>query len=294
MHTLTNGILRAQVGDKGAGLMSLYHLGTQRELLWQGDPTWWGHRSPLLFPFVGALTDGKYTYEGRSYEQTHHGFAREKMFSCKEAEPTRVRHELLSDEATRAVYPFDFALQVIHSLAGDRLRVEWDVRNTGTAAMHFTIGAHPGFFCPLEQGERLEDCTIDFHAEGPVYRRMLDGETQRVFPGRRELPLRNGRMALSAHTFDELAIVLDDIPFEKLSLCGRDGRPYVTLHFPGFPYAGIWSPPGAPFVCLEPWFGRCNEMDASNELVDRPGMMALAPGQSWHAGYDIEAQPGRA
>jgi galactose mutarotase-like enzyme len=87
---------------------------------------------------------------------------------------------------------------------------------------------------------------------------------------------------------------LDDISFDKLSLCGKDGKPYVTLHFPGFPYAGIWSPPGAPFVCLEPWYGRCNEMDASNELVDRPGMMSLAPGQSWHGGYDIESEPGEA
>jgi len=294
MHTLTNGILRIEVGDLGAGLMSLYDLRTECELLWQGDSAWWGHRSPLLFPFVGSLTNGAYTFAGRSYEQTHHGFAREKVFNCREAGPARIRHELLADDATRAAYPFDFALQVTHSLEGNTLHIGWDVRNTGENTMYFSIGAHPGFFCPLEKGERLEDCMIDFHTDGPIYRRMLDGKTQRVFPGQRELPLRNGRMALSAHTFDDLAIVLDDIPFERLSLCGGDGKPYVTLHFPGFPYAGLWSPPGAPFVCLEPWFGRCNEMAASNELVDRPGMMSLAAGQCWHGGYDIEAQPGRA
>jgi galactose mutarotase-like enzyme len=291
MHTLTNGILKIEVGDLGAGLMSLYDLRAERELLWQGDPAWWGHRSPLLFPFVGTLTNGAYTFAGRSYEQTHHGFARELVFTRKEGGPDRIVHELVSDEATRVAYPFDFVLQVTHSLHGNRLRVEWDVRNTGENAMYFSIGAHPGFFCPLAEGERIEDCMIDFHTEGSIYRRMLDAASGRVFPGQRELPLENGRMALSAHTFDEHAIVLDDIPFDQLSLCGGDGKPYLTLHCPGFPYAGIWSPPGAPFVCLEPWFGRCNEMDASDEFVDRPGMMELAAGESWHASYDIEAEP---
>ena len=66
MQTLKNDILTVLVSEMGAELQSIVKNGY--EYLWQGDPAFWGRRSPVLFPIVGSVWEKKYRVDGKEYE----------------------------------------------------------------------------------------------------------------------------------------------------------------------------------------------------------------------------------
>lgn len=72
MQTIDNGILTVKAGEHGAELQSIIRNGI--EYLWQGDPAFWGRRSPVLFPIVGSVWDGRYRVEGKEFRLGQHGF----------------------------------------------------------------------------------------------------------------------------------------------------------------------------------------------------------------------------
>ena len=76
IYTIENKFLRVSAEDDGAQLSSVELKENGKEFLWQGDPSVWYGRAPVLFPIIGQLLDGKYRYNGREYEMPKHGFAR--------------------------------------------------------------------------------------------------------------------------------------------------------------------------------------------------------------------------
>jgi len=78
---LKYGNVEIGVFTKGAELYS-YKINGE-EFIWERNPEFWGGSSPVLFPFVGILKSGKYTFDGKEYEiSTRHGFARDNNFDC--------------------------------------------------------------------------------------------------------------------------------------------------------------------------------------------------------------------
>ena len=73
-YQIRNGNIQAVISDLGAELQSIKKDGT--EYLWNGDERYWSERSPILFPYVGRFTEGKYLLDGKEYEMNIHGFAR--------------------------------------------------------------------------------------------------------------------------------------------------------------------------------------------------------------------------
>lgn len=72
IDTISNSRLSVSVSDYGAELQSVKLDGVER--LWQGDPVVWDGRAPVLFPFVGRIKNGEYTYNGVTYPApTAHG-----------------------------------------------------------------------------------------------------------------------------------------------------------------------------------------------------------------------------
>ncbi|HAI85074.1 MAG TPA: aldose epimerase, partial [Chitinophagaceae bacterium] len=66
--TIENNIITVAISTLGAELQSIYRKDIPLEYLWQGNPQFWGKRSPVLFPIVGGLKEGKYHYAGNSYK----------------------------------------------------------------------------------------------------------------------------------------------------------------------------------------------------------------------------------
>src|SRR6266849_10913197 len=109
--------LAVEIDTHGAQLFSLRDRGA-RDLLWDGDPTVWSGRAPLLFPIVGVLVDGSYRCGSKTYRLSRHGFARDRTFSIEEVTSSTAVLRLSADEASLLVYPFHFELTVRFELVG--------------------------------------------------------------------------------------------------------------------------------------------------------------------------------
>lgn len=105
----------------------------------------------------------------------------------------------------------------------------------------------------------------------------------------RYLWMRDGLLPLNIHTFDIDTFILEDSQIKRVDLLDVEKRPYLSLTFTA-PVVGLWSPPtrNAPFVCIEPWYGRCDRVDYTGEYKDRDWVWHLEPGELFDASYTIE------
>lgn len=285
MRTLENERLKVSVSDWGAELCSIYDKEAGREVVWTAQPEFWNRHAPVLFPFVGKVTGGFYTYEGRKYPMGQHGFARDREFLFIEQSQTSIHHRLVSDEESRKVYPFDFQLEIVHKLEGNCVTVEWKVINSGEKTLYFSIGGHPGFCVDENKGSRLV-----FEGRKTLTRVAIDPRTEGVDVEHPEtISLDQGVYQVETHTFDRDALIFDNGQIKQVSLEKADGTRLVTLRCPDALSVGIWSPVGkqAPFICLEPWIGRCDNSGFTGELKDKFDVQSLEAGKSFRTSYDL-------
>jgi galactose mutarotase-like enzyme len=87
--------------------------------------------------------------------------------------------------------------------------------------------------------------------------------------------------------FDRDALIFDDGQIGEVSVLRPDGSRYVTMFCEGFESLGIWAKPGAPYVCLEPWSGRCDNTGCTEQLEEKPGLHILRPGDTYRKSYRI-------
>ncbi len=271
--TLANGDAQATIALLGAEAREWRIAG--RDLLWPGDPTIWSDISPILYPVVGWTRNGEERVKGRSYPLALHGFARFETFAVEAIRPDFARLSISDNARTRAIYPFDFSFALEYRLAADALAIAIEVVNPGAEPAPYACGLHPGFRWPLGQAGR-EGAIVRFeNAEPPEGPRVapggLIGETKRPIPLHgRDLPLTD---ALFAHD----ALCFLDCASRSLTFVDASGAS-ITMEFPGFPHAALWTRPGAPFLCLETWTGYSDPEGFEGDLFDKPGMRVLEPG----------------
>ncbi len=236
---------------------------------------------------MGALPGGTYSYAGKTYAMGNHGFVRDLEFRLKHEGPDSLRYELASDQASLAIYPFDFRLVVSYAVQGSVLEVGYEVANAGDKRMPFSIGAHPAFRAPLLPGERREDFDLVFEKAETVDRYCLNSDN--LWSGEMESFLRGASgVPVTQSLFERGAIVLKDHVSRKVALKSRASGRFVELGFPDFPQLGIWSPKGdCPFVCIEPWFGVMALAGSAQELERKEAVLFLEPGASFSAAYTI-------
>lgn len=289
MHTLKNDILTVLVKEHGAELASIRKGST--EYLWQADPAFWGRHSPVLFPIVGSVWEKRYRVGGREYGLGQHGFARDMDFSMVSSSDAEVRYRLESSEETLEKYPWPFVLEIAYRLHGNKLDVIWEVENPGTEDMYFQIGAHPAFNYPDYDPDRPErgffsfDRSVGLECIRIKEKGCVDVETKYPL----EVPA-DGLLPVTRETFDAIdTIMLQDSQIGKVTFHRIDGSPWLSLSFDA-PVVGIWSPPtkNAPFICIEPWYGRCDRAGYEGEYKDKDWINRLAPGERFSSVYIIE------
>ncbi|MYN06740.1 aldose 1-epimerase family protein [Pseudoduganella aquatica] len=283
--SLANGLLHCVVALRGAELRSLADAGGE-EYLWQRDPAVWEDSAPILFPVVGRLKDGGYRHAGKRYELPIHGFARHCRFAVRETQADSVLLELQSTPATLACYPFAFTLTVRFTLEKNCLRVVYNVHNTGAENMYFSLGSHPGFRLPQDGGAswRL------LFSESPQQVRQLDGPL--LGAASRPYSLGPGNsLPLSPGLFDDDALIFTQMHARHVALARADGATRLVLDTGGAPDLGIWSRPGASYICIEPWHGYDDSAAVSGELRDKPGIVELAAGATFSTHYAITVHP---
>ena len=284
---LENEFLCVEIAEMGAEVTRIYDKTEDNEILWEGNPVYWKRHSPVLFPNVGKTYKNRVLINGTQYPTSQHGFARDNVFTCIEAAKERASFMFRYSEETKEVYPFDFELHINYKLNKKELTVEWQVKNCGDETMYFTIGGHPAFrFAKPEETkadyvlkvpgkEKLEYVLIDISCGcanvDEVHTLQLSEET---YP-------------LSDELFAKDALVVDNGQIEEAWLCHKDGTPYVGVRSEGFPNYGIWSVEGAPFVCLEPWMGRCDNAGFNAELSEKPNVNKVEAGEKFIKDYTI-------
>ena len=283
--TLRNSDLSVTIAALGAEMQRLQYRGT--DLLWHGDAEWWSGRAPVLFPIVGPAPGGVLEIDGRPYEMAQHGFARRSVFDLIDQDESSCTHQLTDSAATRAQYPFAFALRVTHAIDAGALSVTAEVENRDVVEMPFSFGFHPAFLWPLPGAEgRAHSITLTNGAEPPLAR-IAD---QRLPEARLPSPFANGQLTLSHDQFDADAMLFPEGAGSGLIYHAPDG-PGVRFSFDNLPNLAIWSKPGpAPFVCIEPWHGMHARAGAPADIAARPYGLTLPPGGTARFGYSLSPQ----
>ena len=289
---LKNENLKIEVNLHGAELKSLYNMDTDTEYLWCADPAYWNRTSPVLFPFVGGVKNGVYRHNGEEYRIGQHGFARDREFALVSRTEDTVWFSLEDDESSRMIYPFAFRLEIGYQLLKDGVKVMWRVKNPAETDMYFSIGAHPAFNCPLRKGEKQTDYSIRLQGgdgnDVEAFVNTIFGQGGTVTAEHETVELNHGLLSITEHTFDNDAKVIENAQVQRVALIDESGEEILAVEFDA-PLVGIWSPPkkNALFVCIEPWYGRCDSEVFAGELKDREWEQVLKPGEDFAAEYKI-------
>lgn len=286
MIAIQNDELKALINFRGAELTSLVKKSSNREYIWQADPKHWARHAPVLFPIVGRLKNDEFLYEGSRYSLTQHGFARDLEFACVEEKSNEATFKLSSNRETRLAYPFKFNLFIRYKLNSNRLEVHYEVENKDPHDLYFSIGGHPAFNCPLRAGEKRSDYTLVFgdieNLETQVLKEGIrSGETRNILKNSRELEI-------SDMLFDNDALIFSQLKSNEITL-QKGGEKFLTVHFDGFPYLGIWSKNrNAPFVCIEPWYGIADRENHDYEFSKKEGVIPLESKAKFFAKFELE------
>ncbi|MEI6285823.1 MAG: aldose 1-epimerase family protein [Bacillota bacterium] len=277
MYTIENDRIRVVAKSDGAELTSIKTKADDLEYLWQADKQHWSRHAPVLFPFVGRLKNDSYSYKGKNYSVGQHGFARDKEFVLSAQSENYLEFSLQSDASTRVLYPFDFKLKIGYRIKGCSVAVEYTVSNTGKNEMLFSIGAHPGFNIPLFAGEAIEDYLLQISQAESASIHLLDGPH---YSGQTELFFDNAaEHHLTMELFKNDALVFKGLASKTVALVNKANGKGIAVDCKNWPYVGVWMPPaGAPFVCIEPWYGLADNVNHDGSLDNKEGIIRLAPG----------------
>jgi len=283
-YELQNDFLKIAIKEHGAELCLLQSLRSGTHYLWQADPAVWAKHSPLLFPVIGRLNQGRYLYRGKSYAMPKHGFARDADFILLEQTSQRLLLETTDTPATRGIYPFAFSLQVEYLLRANHLHVSFCVVNRGNDIMYFSLGAHPALACPWQPLRRFDEYYLEFDKPETADRLPLrDGLIGPPIPAYLN---QQQTIQLSDTLFAHDALIFTGLRSSVISLkCPGDPRS-VSVTFDQFPCLGLWSKPG-PFVCIEPWMGHDDPVGFKEDISRKPYIMSLAPRQSCRPQYRL-------
>ncbi|GGO04728.1 aldose 1-epimerase family protein [Saccharibacillus kuerlensis] len=279
-----------EIKPLGAEMISFKRKDTGHEYIWKGDPEFWTGRSPVLFPIVGSVYDGKMRAEGGTYELKNHGFARNREFRLVEADEMRAVFHLSADEETLAMYPYQFALTLTYTLEGSTLRIQYRVDNDDDKAIYFQLGTHPAFNCPIGEGAEFEDYVLEFEQEETLERFFVTGGNIQI-PDKSEIVLEKGTvLPLRREQFEEGAMIFRDVKSDRVTLKSDKNEHSVTVSYENFPYMGVWQPKNAPFICIEPWHGLADADKFDGELKDKELAVKLEPGEYFAAALVIEVK----
>jgi galactose mutarotase-like enzyme len=269
---ISNGALSAAINPLGAELSSLTDA-QGRELMTDADPRFWTGRAPLLFPVIGMTATGAIRVDGQAYPIAKHGFARRSVFSVIETSATRAVFALTDDQATRAAYPFAFRLEVAFELRDATLAIDVTVCNPADEPLPASFGFHPAFAWPLPYGQDRAAHRIVFEREEPGALKVIAADGT-IAAQDRASPLDGRVLHLTDDLFTDDALVWSPVESQSVRY-GVDGAPQLDIAFPDTPKLGIWTKPGAAYVCVEPWHGIADPEGFDGEYRDKPGVFEV-------------------
>ena len=278
--TLENKKIKVTLSTFAGGIESIFNRETGNEHFWQYDSAVWSRRTPICFPICGGLTDSEYTYQGKTYTLPMHGFLREKELTIIEQTGTKAVMQFVSDAETKSVYPFDFKFTLIQELSDDSFVVRYNVENTSSGDMYYSVGCHYTYNMPIVPGESQKDYRYAFGASQNAGKLVMDGgtitgKTKDIFHGGSSFDLdgffENGSTILE----------MSDIDPKFITLESKNTGAFTKVAFDNFSYSVLWAPKGiSPFACIEFWTGMLDQVGHDKDITKKLGITKLAKGMS--------------
>ncbi len=253
---LNDGASSATVVPSRGGLVSRFHVEGEDVLFLDpqtlADPTKNVRGGiPILFPFAGKPPKGSILKQ--------HGFARTSSWTVLEAGRSRLRCSFEANAQTLLAFPHLFRLELEVVLGEASLKLSFKIQNQGTSAMPLHFGLHPYFKVPLDEkhAARIEtDASTAFN--------QRNGST--------------GPLPPLAFDSDEVDLHLLDHS-RPGTVLHRGRRPIALDWSPNFTTLVLWTLPGQPFICVEPW----------SDPANTSGVRALLPDMSYS--FDFRIRP---
>ena len=279
IHYIENEILKIGVKEQGCELTSVYSKKNGCEYLWQGSPEFWTGQSPILFPIVGRLIDDKYRLDGKEYEMPKHGFARKMKWDFLSKDESSLTFTLRETPETLELYPYCFEVRVTFTLCGNKLSVSHAISNNNDKVMHFSLGAHPAFNCKI--GDKLS-----FDLEETLETEKIDLVKSLRLP--ETFPVLNNEkdIVITEDIFNEDALILHGIKSENITL--HTDNVSIKFNLGNAPYLGIWAKPGAPYVCIEPWWGVNDSTEKKDDFSQKDAICKAEAGSVTVFGWSAE------
>ncbi|MFM1874765.1 MAG: hypothetical protein RL266_502 [Bacteroidota bacterium] len=284
--TLENSYLKVLINTLGAELTSFYDKKGGVEHMWGADPQFWPRRAPILFPCVGESKNGMVSINGRTFPMVRHGFTRMQEFILTDKGSDFLALELTENKETLNHYPFRFRLRVVYTLKERSLEQRFEVLNTDAEPFGFQLGGHPAFAVPFGADGAFSDYCVKFDRELTLDRHLLNksglysGETRPVLEGSDELDL-------YYDLFNEDALVFKNIPCKRVWIMKKDGGKRLEVKYADFLHLGIWSVPGANYVCVEPWIGCADSADQNEDFRFKDSVVTIGPKESFSAAFSV-------
>ena len=275
---LKNGTLTVAILHKGAELCSI-KMGEQ-EFIWDADPNVWVKHSPVLFPIVGSLKNDKYTFENNSYYLARHGFARDMDFELIASSEIFASFLLKSSVETLKNYPFEFEFYVNYYLNNKELKTSFMVKNLNSFQMPFAVGGHPAF----DLQYAFEDYSIAFENDEVLECYKLNDGL--ISAEKYNIHLNDRQFNLTYKQFENDAMVMKSLRSRKVTLKYKNTN-LLSVKFTDFPNLGIWTKPNAQYICIEPWLGYADIVDATGDILNKEGIQILDAFQTTTKNYTI-------
>lgn len=278
---LSNDLLRIRVCSRGAELQSVYSKALDLEFIWQPGFETFAHHTMLLFPNPGRIAGDRIIAGGKVYPASMHGFANDMEFTAVEVNDRHILLELAADAQTRRYFPYEFRLQVEFRLEDDRVLQHFYVLNDDSKAVYYCLGAHPGFYCPIELGETADDYRLRFdrpqnlnHLELEANTRLLTGRSVPYLEGETVIPLNN-------RFFDNGPLLFDGMDAGTLTLESTRSGLFMELGIEGFESLCLWgNPTRMSVICIEPWCGTSDRADTNHIWEQKPGIRRIEVGET--------------
>lgn len=291
MITIENRHFIATIESKGAQLIHLVNKKSNRELIWQRDKNFWGRSAPILFPVIGGLKNDCYHLYGKNYQMGKHGFCRDALFLPTLIKKNKVVFSYRSNETTYDQYPFQFSIDVIFELQRKGMKQSFRIKNLDDKKMWFCLGGHPAFNLPMEEGYEFEHYQVRFEKKEKNDLWYLEND---LLAGKKENWLNETQQFhLKAALFDNDALIFKGLKSKKIYLelqapfqSNKRKKAFVLFNLGSFPMVGIWTKEGgAPYLCLEPWYGVDDEKESDGDFTQKIAVQSLAPRKTFKAWF---------
>lgn len=156
--------------------------------------------------------------------------------------------------------------------------------------MPYFIGGHPGFNCPLLDGEVYEDYYLEFEKPETCTVPKPFPETGMLdFKDRSSWLNKQKEIDLNYDFFSYDAVTLDELESRTVALRSRKHDKGLKLDFKEFPNLIVWSTLNkGPFIALEPWSGLSTSIEEGDRLEDKKDVKIIKPSDFDQIGFDIE------